>query len=71
MFEVRIVGKNFQKEARMSEEELAGYVSKFVISQTKTMGFAKTTTLSEEETLHWHLRFISCGSKQDCQNIYS
>ena len=31
MFKVRIVGKNDEKEARLSEEDLQGFVSKFVI----------------------------------------
>lgn len=41
MFEVRIVSEGFQKESRMSEEELAVFLSKFVISQAKRMGYAK------------------------------
>jgi len=58
MFEVRIVGEDSEKEARMSEEELVGFVSKFVINQAKVMGFAKTTVLLGGKSFHWHLRYI-------------
>ena len=68
MFKVRIVGKNDEKEARLSEEELQGFVSKFVIDQAKTMGHAKTTVLQGKESYHWHLQYQPQGDDIDCQS---
>jgi hypothetical protein len=68
MFKVRIVGKNDEKEARLSEEELKGFVSKFVIDQAKRIGFAKTTVLQGKESFYWHLKYLPQGDDKDCQS---
>jgi len=68
MFKVRIVGKSDEKEARLSEEELQGFVSKFVIDQAKTMGHAKTTVIQGKESYHWHLQYLPQGDDKDCQS---
>ncbi|MDA0996095.1 MAG: hypothetical protein O3A26_04305 [Proteobacteria bacterium] len=69
MFEVRIVSEGFEKESRMSEEELAVFLSKFVIRQAKTMGYAKTSLLSADTIFHWHLCYIQNGYNKDCQAV--
>ena len=69
MFEVRVVSEGFEKESRMSEEELAVFLSKFVISQAKRMGYAKTSLLSADKIFHWHLRYVPNGSNKDCQAV--
>ena len=49
MFKIRIVGKDSEKEIRLNEEGLKGFVSPFVVQQAKVMGFAKTTVISMEK----------------------
>ena len=49
MFKIRIVGKDSEKEIRLNEEGLKGFVSPFVVQQAKVMGFAKTTIINGKE----------------------
>ena len=68
MFKIRIVGKDSEKEIRLNEEGLKGFVSPVVIQQAKVMGFAKTTVINGKESFHWHLQYLPQGDDKDCQS---
>ncbi len=68
MFKIKIENSSSQKEIRLSEEDLKRYVSKFVISQAKTMGHAKATISENNQTSHWHIQYFPHGDGTNCQS---
>lgn len=58
MFQVKIVGKTWNKSMTIDEEKLIKYVTSFVVDQAKQNGETTTTVVNDGESYTWHIKYM-------------